>query len=370
MSQYLSQDEIDALLNAVNDDAPPATDGSSALASAPAANTAPGNVANPAGAEAAPKAAVQNPANNERIFGRALQLEAINQNIQPYDITNQDRIIRGRMPMMDLINDRFTRSFRVSLSSVLRKTTSVNVINREMSKFGELLTTLPIPTCICVIRLNELRGPALIIIESKLSYAIIDSFFGGRDRPFTKVDGKEFTKIELTFMKRIMDIAIRDLEEAWAPIQNLDAQFMRAEINPQFASIVPPSEVVLNTTYEIEFESASGTVMVVFPYSTIEPVKQKLSSTFQTDTDVVDTVWSSYLTKHIQTVELIARVKLGEADIKLSEIVNLNVGDVIPLTQDVSGELCVEVEDVAKLKCLSGIYKGSRAVQITKKMDI
>src|SRR5690606_35303763 len=120
---------------------------------------------------------------------------------------NQDRIIRGRMPMMDLINDRFTRSFRVSLSSVLRKTTSVNVINREMSKFGELLTTLPIPTCICVIRLNELRGPALIIIESKLSYAIIDSFFGGRDRPFTKVDGKEFTKIELTFMKRIMDIA-------------------------------------------------------------------------------------------------------------------------------------------------------------------
>jgi len=363
MSQYLSQDEIDALLNAVNDDAAPASS-----APTPAAASTMGN--------AALKLEPDPSESTGKIFGSSKseptmstgQLEAISATVQTYDITNQDRIIRGRMPMMDLINDRFTRSFRVSLSSVLRKTTSVNVINREMSKFGELLTTLPIPTCICVLRLNELRGPALIIIESKLSYAIIDSFFGGKDRPFTKVDGKEFTKIELTFMKRIMDIAIRDLEEAWTPIQPLDIQFMRAEINPQFVGIVPPSEVVLNTTYEIEFESASGTVMVVFPYSTIEPVKQKLSSTFQTDNEVVDTVWSTYLSQHIKFAEAIASVKLGEAEIKLSDLISLNVGDIIPLNQEISGEINVEIEDVAKLKCLSGIYKGSRAVQIVRKI--
>jgi flagellar motor switch protein FliM len=366
MSQYLSQDEIDALLNAVNEEPAPTADGTTASSADPSPGAGTVNAQAGSAPQAAGGVSVQE---GDQVFGRPLQLEAISQTIQAYDITNQDRIIRGRMPMMDLINDRFTRSFRVSLSSVLRKTTSVNVINREMSKFGELLTTLPIPTCICVLRLNELRGPALIVIESKLSYAIIDSFFGGRDRPFTKVDGKEFTKIELTFMKRIMDIAIRDLEEAWMPIQNLDAQFMRAEINPQFASIVPPSEVVLNTTYEIEFESASGTIMIVFPYSTIEPVKQKLSSTFQTDTDVVDTVWSSYLTKHIQSVEATAKVKLGETDIKLSEVMGLKVGDIIPLNQDVSGELMVEVEDVRKLKCLSGLFKGSRAVQITKRLE-
>jgi flagellar motor switch protein FliM len=362
MSQYLSQDEIDALLNAVNEDPAPAVADATPK---PATN---GNVA--LKMEDSVKEGVG------KIFGSGTkdvnmtsgQLEAISVNVQTYDITNQDRIIRGRMPMMDLINDRFTRSFRVSLSSVLRKTTSVNVINREMSKFGELLTTLPIPTCICVLRLNELRGPALIIIESKLSYAIIDSFFGGKDRPFTKVDGKEFTKIELTFMKRIIDIAIRDLEEAWTPIQPLDIQFMRAEINPQFVGIVPPSEVVLNTTYEIEFESASGTVMVVFPYSTIEPVKQKLSSTFQTDNEVVDTVWTTYLSQHIRSAEATASIKLGEADIKLSDLISLNVGDVIPLNQEISGEINVEIEEVAKLKCLTGIYKGSRAVQITRKI--
>lgn len=356
MAQFLSQDEIDALLGAVNDDAPAANGaGTSAQATQSNQSTAGGKIA-----KASDSGGTAN---------GAVQLEAIAQNVQPYDITNQDRIIRGRMPMMDLINDRFTRSFRVSLSSVLRKTTSVNVINREMSKFGELLTTLPIPTCICVLRLNELRGPALIIIESKLAYAIIDSFFGGKDRPFTKVDGKEFTKIELTFMKRIMDIAIRDLEESWAPIQELDAQFMRAEINPQFVGIVPPSEVVLNTTYEIEFESASGTIMIVFPYSTIEPVKQKLSSTFQTDNEVIDTVWTTYLSQHIQSTKTSVIVKLGETDIAMSDLVNLKVGDVIPLNQEISGELMIEVEDVPKMKCISGLYKGSRAVQITDRLQ-
>jgi flagellar motor switch protein FliM len=352
MSQYLSQEEIDALLGAVGDSAAPAADsGSTAASSSTTSETSSAK------------------SSQEKVYSEQGRVEAINVNVQSYDITNQDRIIRGRMPMMDLINDRFTRSFRVSLSSVLRKTTAVNVINREMSKFGELLTTLPIPTCICVLRLNELRGQALIIIESKLAYAIIDSFFGGKDRPFTKVDGKEFTKIELTFMKRIMDIAIRDLEESWAPIQPLDAQFMRAEINPQFAGIVPPSEVVLNTTYEIEFESASGTVMIVFPYSTIEPVKQKLSSTFQTDNEVVDTVWSTYLSHHIKSAPAEAKVKLGEVDISLADLLSLSVGDVIPLNQEISGELTVEIEDVVKMRCLSGIYKGSRAVQITKILE-
>ncbi|MDH4469165.1 MAG: flagellar motor switch protein FliM [Bacteriovoracaceae bacterium] len=358
MNQVLSQDEIDALLNAVNDTGSSSSDsgGGAAAKSAPGANV--GKVTN---------VAAENP------FGKSsdniIVQETVGDNVQTYDITNQDRIIRGRMPMMDLINDRFTRSYRVSLSSLLRKTTSVNVINRDMSKFGELLTTLPIPTCLCVLRFNELRGPALLVIESKLAYAFIDSFFGGKDRPFTKIDGKEFTKIELTFMKRIMDLTIRDLEEAWAPIQKLDIQYVRAEINPQFVGIVPPSEVILNTTYEIEFESASGTVMIVLPYSTIEPIKQKLSSTFQTDSEVVDTVWASTLTHHIKSAPTTAIVKLGEADISIADMLSLQVGDIIPLNQEISGELNVEIEEVPKLKGLLGIYKGSKAVQVTRRIE-
>jgi flagellar motor switch protein FliM len=219
----------------------------------------------------------------------------------------------------------------------------------------------------CIIRFNELRGPALMVFESKLAYAIIDSYFGGTDRPFTKIEGKEFTQIELSFMRRVMDMAINDLEEAWAPVHRIDAQYIRTEINPQFVGVVPPSDVIITTTFEVEFESASGTIMVVIPYSTIEPIKQKLSSSYQTDNDVVDSLWTKSMSEHVQNTDAQAVVKLGETQMSVGDLVNLKVGDIIPLNQEVSGELDIEIESSKKLKCIAGIYKGNRAVQITKR---
>ncbi len=334
MAQVLSQDEVDALLNAVNDNA----DTGSSNAS--------GDSSNPD-------------------FGDVEQTDA---NIQPYDLTNQDRVIRGRMPILEIIYERFIRQFRVSLSNSLRKISTISMISTDLLKFGEFVNTLPIPSCMCIMRFNELRGPAIVVFESKLAYAIIDSYFGGTDRPFTKIEGKEFTSIELSFMKRVMDMAISDLEEAWAPVHRIDAQYVRTEINPQFVGVVPPSDVIITTTFEIEFESASGTIMVVVPYSTIEPIKQKLSSSFQADNDVVDTLWTKSMQDHVSNAETTAIVKLGETEISIGDLISLQVGDVIPLAQEVSGELDLEIEGAKKMKCLVGIYKGNRAVQITRRI--
>ena len=193
MAQVLSQDEVDALLSAVNDDGEAEVDSD---------------------------------------FDEDYDDEEGSDNIQPYDLTNQDRVIRGRMPILEIIYERFIRSFRVSLSNSLRKISTISMISTDLLKFGEFVNTLPIPSCMCIMRFNELRGPALLVFESKLAYAIIDSYFGGTDRPFTKIEGKEFTSIELSFMKRVMDMAIDDLEEAWAPVHKIDAQYMRTEINP------------------------------------------------------------------------------------------------------------------------------------------
>jgi flagellar motor switch protein FliM len=331
MAQVLSQDEVDALLNAVNDD--PESSGDSS--------------------------------NTEGRTDKGNQSDA---NIQPYDLTNQDRVIRGRMPILEIIYERFIRQFRVSLSNSLRKISTISMISTDLLKFGEFVNTLPIPSCMCIMRFNELRGPALIVFESKLAYAIIDSYFGGTDRPFTKIEGKEFTSIELSFMRRVMDMAINDLEEAWAPVHKIDAQYVRTEINPQFVGVVPPSDVIITTTFEVEFESASGTIMVVIPYSTIEPIKQKLSSSYQTDNDVVDTLWTRSMQEHVQLAEATAIVKLGETEMTIGDLVGLQIGDIIPLAQEVSGELDLEIEESKKLKCLIGVYKGSRAVQITRRI--
>ncbi len=328
MAQVLSQDEVDALLNAVNDG-----DSDDLLGG------------------------------DDGDFGGG---EDVDENIQTYDLTNQDRVIRGRMPILEIIYERFIRSFRVSLSNSLRKISTISMISTDLLKFGEFVNTLPIPSCMCIMRFNELRGPALLVFESKLAYAIIDSYFGGTDRPFTKIEGKEFTQIELSFMKKVMDMAIADLEEAWSPVHRIDAQYLRTEINPQFVGVVPPSDVIIATTLEVEFESASGTIMIVVPYSTIEPIKQKLSSSFQTDNDMADSIWTQAMNEHIKETFATMVVKLGEAEMTVGDLVTLEKGDIIPLNQEASGEVTVEVHGVDKMKCLIGVHKGNRAVQVTK----
>ncbi len=334
MAQVLSQDEVDALLNAVNDDG----SGSSA-------------------------------ADAKGGSDLGLDDDFGDENIQPYDLTNQDRVIRGRMPILEIIYERFIRTFRVSLSNSLRKIATISMISTDLLKFGEFVNTLPIPSCMCIMRFNDLRGPALLVFESKLAYAIIDSYFGGTDRPFTKIEGKEFTPIELSFMKKVMDMAISDLESSWAPVHRIDAQYLRTEINPQFVGVVPPSDVIIATTFEVEFESASGTVMVVIPYSTIEPIKGKLSSNFQTDNDMADSIWTKAMNEHLQSIKASLVVKLGETTMSIGDLMTLDIGDIIPLKQEVSGEITIEVEGVDKLKCLIGHYKGNRAVQVTRKIE-
>jgi len=330
MAQILTQDEVDALLNAVGGD----DDGDDLLS-----------------------------AGGMDDFDDS---DDDDENIQPYDLTNQDRVIRGRMPILEIIYERFIRQFRVSLSNSLRKISTISMISTDLLKFGEFVNTLPIPSCMCIMRFNELRGPALLVFESKLAYAIIDSYFGGTDRPFTKIEGKEFTPIELSFMKKVMDMAISDLEESWAPVHRIDAQYMRTEINPQFVGVVPPSDVIIATTLEVEFESASGTIMIVVPYSTIEPIKQKLSSSFQTDNDMADSIWTNAMNEHILDADATIVVQLGEADITIGDLVTLEQGDIIPLNTEASGAVSLTVEGVQKMKCLMGVYKGNRAVQITK----
>lgn len=302
MAQVLSQDEVDALLNAVNDGGGDSFSGGDS-----------GGSAGGGGDDA-------------------------DENIQTYDLTNQDRVIRGRMPILEIIYERFIRSFRVSLSNSLRKISTISIISTDLLKFGEFVNTLPIPSCMCIMRFNELRGPALLVFESKLAYAIIDSYFGGTDRPFTKIEGKEFTMIELSFMRKIMDMAINDLEEAWAPVHRIDAQYLRTEINPQFVGVVPPSDVIIATTLEVEFESASGTIMIVVPYSTIEPIKQKLSSSFQTDNEMADSIWTQAMNEHIKNTKATVVVRLGEAEMTLGDLLTLEPGDIIPLNQDASGK--------------------------------
>lgn len=343
MNQVLSQAEVDALLNAVADgsvDTKAAEGGAGNPSSGEGATTGPGFVSGiPEG------------------------------DIVPFDLTNQDRVIRGRMPTLDIIYERFIRLYRISLSNALRKFASISIISTDLLKFGEFVNTLPIPSCMAIMRFEALRGPALMVFESKLAYALIDSFFGGTDRPYTKIEGKEFTRIELSLMQKVMDLAIKDLEDAWAPVHETKISFVRTEVNPQFVGVVPPSDVIISTTFEVELENATGTIALVVPYATLEPIKAKLNASFQTEGDRGDKEWMQKFSEHLRQSELNLRVNLGSAQITVGDLVNLSVGDVIPLGQDADGELEVLVEDVPKFLCYFGVSRGNRAIQLTRAIE-
>ena len=284
-----------------------------------------------------------------------------------YDLTSQDRIIRGRLPQLDVIYEKFMRAFRVSLSSALRKIASLNHASTDFLKFGEFINTLPMPTCMSVLRFSTLRGSALFVIESKLAYALVDSFFGGDDRPYSKVEGKDFTPIEISIIRKVVDLAIEDLEQAWESIHPIECSFVRTEVNPQFVGIVPPTDVVIASAFDVELENANGTITLVIPYSTIEPIKQKLSTGFQVESDQTDKkLWTSIIKNQLMETELDVKVNLGESEISLKELMSLKVGDVIPLDQDANGEFDVLIQEVKKYKGLYGVYHGSVAMQVTK----
>lgn len=341
MNQVLSQSEVDALLAAVSE----------------------GEVGTPDNAvSASSSGGGGGGGNSNRVVGAGKEDKVV----VTYDLTSQDRIIRGRLPQLEVIYEKFMRSFRVSLSSALRKIASITIASTDFLKFGEFINTLPMPTCMSVLRFHNLRGSALLVIESKLAYALVDSFFGGADRPYTKIEGKDFTQIELSIVQKVVGLAIDDLEQAWESVEKIGCSFVRTEVNPQFVGIVPPTDVVIASTFDVELENANGTITIVIPYATIEPIKQKLSSGFQIESDQTDKkLWTSIIHEQLMETDLNLQVALGESQISLGDIMKLKIGDVIPLDQDSTGEFDVQVEGVRKFKGYMGVHHGSVAMQIT-----
>lgn len=324
MSQVLSQSEVDALLSAVSDNKVEPED---------------------SGAESGMKAGV----------------------VQ-YDLANQDRIIRGRMPTLDIIHDRFIRLFRVTLSNQLRKVANLSVNSTGPLKFSEFMNSLPLPSCLNILRLDPLRGAAVMVVESKLLYALVDSFFGGNDVPYTKIEGKDFTQIEIKVARRVVLSAIDDLEKAWEPVYPLKIGYSRTEINPQFVAVVPPSDVVIATTFDVELEKVSGTIKIVIPYATLEPIKSKLSVGFQSEQLEVDFIWINRIKEQLMGTRANILVKLGEATIQMRDLINLSPGDIIQLETDATLPLSVLVEGVPKFRGIPGLLKGNRALRITESL--
>lgn len=285
-------------------------------------------------------------------------------NIAPYDLSSQGRVTGDRMPTLDAINKRFARFFHKSMSAALRKAVDISVFSIEMIKFGDFMGTLPIPASLHIFKASPLKGLAVMAIESKLLFNLLDSFFGGSGRNYLLEQGRGFTSIESRLAAKVAQMALEDLEKAWAPAHPLRLSYVRGESSPQFAVVASPFEMAIIIKFEVKLEKSAGTLTVCLPYSAVKAVHHKLYAGFQGSQAEEDAAWISHFSQRARETEVSLKVELGRAVISAEKVMNLAKGDVIVLRHNVKEPLEVQVEGVPKFKAFTETSGGWKAVRV------
>jgi flagellar motor switch protein FliM len=286
--------------------------------------------------------------------------------VQRYDLASQTRVVRGRMPTLEMINDRFARQFRVGLFNLIRRTPEVSVAPIRVLKLSEYTQSLNVPSSLNLIRLEPLRGTALLVLDARLVFSIVDNFFGGNGR-YAKIEGREFTLTEGRIIQMVMRQAFADLREAWSICTDITIEYLNSEVNPHFANIVSPSEIVVATAFKIELEGGGGELHVTMPYSMLEPIRELLDSGMHIDPLERDENWVTALREETEEAEVELVPMLGHTTVSLGRLLDLKPGDVIPCDFDGNVTLCAE--GVPIVRGSYGASRGQQAVKVAQRIS-
>lgn len=286
--------------------------------------------------------------------------------IKSYDLTSQDRIVRGRMPTLEMINERFARYTRISTFNLLRRTADVSVGGIQIQKFGEYVHTLYVPTSLNMVKFRPLRGTALIILDAKLVFKLVDNFFGGDGR-HAKIEGREFTPTELRVVQMMLEQLYIDLGEAWKAVMPIEFEYINSEVNPSLANIVSPSEVVVVSTFHIELDGGGGELHITLPYSMIEPIREVLDAGLQSDTDEQDERWVKALREDVMDAAVDLECDIARRDITLRDIIDLKAGDVIPI--EMPENHILTANGVPMFRTTLGQSRGHLALKVNEFID-
>jgi flagellar motor switch protein FliM len=292
--------------------------------------------------------------------------EPVESGARVYDFTSQERIVRGRMPTLEMVNERFARYFRVTLFNFLRRSAEISVSGIQVQKFSEYIQSLFVPTNLNVIRFSPLRGRALIVMEPRLVFTAVDNFFGGNGQFYNKVEGREFTPTEMRIIRLIVDLIFKDLTEAWKPVKQIELEYMNSEVNPQFANIVSPAEIVVISTIHIELEGGGGDINITMPYSMIEPIRDLLDAGISSDRGDSDDRWQKALQNEIMRTEVMLNSVLFEKSLTLNDVLAFQEGDVIPISMPDTVQL--NAENIGVFNGKLGLSDGNYAIQVLNKV--
>jgi flagellar motor switch protein FliM len=283
-----------------------------------------------------------------------------------YDFSSQDRIVRGRMPTLEIVNERFARHMRVSLFNMMRRSAEVSINGIQMIKFGEYIHTLFVPTSLNMVRFRPLKGTGLITMEARLVFILVDNFFGGDGRYHAKIEGREFTPTERRIIQMLLKLIFEDYKEAWAPVMDVSFEYLDSEVNPAMANIVSPTEVVVISSFHIELDGGGGDFHVSLPYSMLEPIRELLDAGVQSDKEDTDLRWSKALRDEIMDVQVTLSTHMMDLKLTLEDIMELEPGYVIPI--EMPEHITVLVEDLPTFRAKLGRSRDNVALKIIEKI--
>ncbi|TAN44321.1 MAG: flagellar motor switch protein FliM [Nitrospirae bacterium] len=286
--------------------------------------------------------------------------------VKLYDFSGQEKIVRGRMPSLDIANERLARNFRLSLSAAIRHMVDVTNVNVNITKFYDFMRGIPFPSSINVFKMEPLRGFGLLVFDAPMIFTLIEFFFGGTGKGHYKPEGREFTPIEQKIIHKVVMMFFSDMEEAWKPIYPVMPNYVRSEMNPQFVTIVTPVDVVIKVEFILEIEGKQCRIFLCIPYGTVEPIKEKLYSAFSADRDEMDQKWIERLRERLKEIPLNFTATLGSAVVSVEDILNMQTSDIIMLNKRVDEDIDIDIEGVPKFQGKFGIFKGSYALKITQ----
>ena len=284
--------------------------------------------------------------------------------VRPYDIGRQERIVRGRMPTLELVNERFARLLRVGLYNFMRKSAEISVGPVRVMKYSEFVRNLVVPTNLNLVHVKPLRGTALMVFEPTLVFQIVDNLFGGDGRYHTRVEGRDFTPTEMRIIQRMLQVVFDEYQKAWKTIYELEFEYLRSEMNTQFANIATPTEVVVATSFSIDLGSGSADFHVCMPYAMLEPIRNVIYSAIQADRSEADSRWLALLSQQVYGAEVELVANLAHAQVSVGQLLALQPGDVISL--DLPDVVHAEVDGLPVLECRYGVMNGQYALKVEK----
>ncbi len=286
-----------------------------------------------------------------------------NAGARAYDLSSPERVVRRRMQTLELINERFARQMRHVLLNFMRRSADITVGSIKIQKYADFERNLPVPSNLNMIQMKPLRGTALFTYDPNLVFLVIDSLFGGDGRYHTRVEGRDFTTTEQRIIRRLLNLTLESYGKSWDPVYPIEFEYVRSEMHTKFASITGNNEVVVVTSFHIEFGATGGDLNICLPYSMIEPVRDLLTRPLQETTlEEVDQRWAQQLSRQVRSADIDVVAEFARIPSSIRELMSLKVGDVLPVT--VPETIVASVDGVPLMECGYGVFNGQYALRV------